>query len=118
MSLGLKVSKQDFLDRIEQIDNKMGKLDGVIQKYRNLKTNLDQFVKPEDSTYEQWCERIDANITSCGKAKAALSKSKETLQKTVDQMDDFGNQLKETVTTATQATIHTAEVAIKIAPLL
>ena len=118
MSLNLRVSKQDFLDRIEKINNKMINLDGVIQKYRTLKSNLDQFVQPEDSTYEQWCQRIDANIESCGRAKAALKESKDSMQKTVDQMENIGAELRETISAATEATKSTAEAAIRIAPLL
>ena len=35
-SLNLKVSKQDFLNRIDAIQAKMDRLSDVIQKYRDL----------------------------------------------------------------------------------
>lgn len=117
-SLNLKVSKQDFLNRIDAIQSKMDKLSDVIQKYRDLKTNLDQFVEPEDNSYEDWVRRIDEHINAAGRAKASLKESKDMLQKTVDQMDEFGNEVKQTVDSATEATKSTIEAAIKIAPLL
>ena len=117
-SLNLKVSKQDFLNRIDAIQAKMDRLSDVIQKYRDLKTNLDQFVEPEDNSYEVWVARIDEHINAAGRAKAALNESKKTLQQTVDQMDEFGNVVKQTVSSATEATKSTVEAAIKIAPLL
>ncbi len=117
-SLNLRVSKQDFLDRIDTIDEKMNRLADVIQKYRDLKVNLDQFVEPEDDTYQDWCQRIDEHIAAAGKARAALNEAKKSLQTTVDQMDDFGTQVKETVVAGIEATKSTTEAALKIAPLL
>ena len=117
-SLRLKASKQDFMNRVNDIQAKMDKLDDVIRKYRDLKTNLDQFVEAEDSSYEDWVKRIDEHINAAGKAKAALNESKKSLQQTVDQMDEFGNLVKQTLETATEATKNTVEAAIKIAPLL
>ena len=117
-SLNLKVSRQDFVNRIDAIQSKMDKLSDVIQKYRDLKTNLDQFVEAEDSSYENWVARIDGHIEAAGRAKASLNESKQMLQKTVDQMDEFGNEVKQTVDAATEATKSTVEAAIRIAPLL
>lgn len=117
-SLNLKVNKQDFVERIDQIQNKMDKLSDVINKYRDLKVNLDQFVEAEDDTYEQWCQRIDEHIDAAGRARASLNASKEVLQKTVDQMDDFGNQVRQTVQEGVEATKNVVETAVKIAPLL
>ena len=117
-SVNLKVSKQDFVDRIDQIDLKMQNLADVISKYNNLKTNLDQFTEPEDDSYEAWVQRIDEHIKSAQKARAALKESRDTLQKTVDQMEDFGSKVVETVSSAAEALKSTAEAAINIAPLL
>ena len=117
-SLNLKVSKADFEQRIEVIAQKISNLDSVIQQYREAKANLDQFVEEGDSTYEQWIERIDANVTACGKAKAALMESKASLEKTVEQMEGMSGQLRETIASATEEAKSTVEAAIKIAPLL
>ena len=114
----LKVDKQTFENKIADIERKIAALDDVISRYRTAKTNLDQFVKPEDSSYEEWVKRIDENINACGKAKAALNESKATLQKTVDQMDNLNKEIQETVSSATEAAKSSIDAAIKIAPLL
>lgn len=117
-SLNLKVSKQDFTTRIDLISQKMNALTDVINKYRDLKTNLDQFVEAEDSSYEDWVQRIDEHIDAAGRAKASLNEAKKTLQETVDQMTGFVGQVQQTVRSATEATKSTVGAAVKIAPLL
>ena len=117
-SLNLKVKRSDFQRQIDEIGAKMQALDDVVMKYRNLKENLDQFVEPEDDTYQQWVDRIDANIDAAGRSRAALKTAHDTLQKTVEQMDDFGSLVKETVTSATEAASEVVKATITVAPLL
>lgn len=118
MSLGLHVGKQTFIDAIDKLDRKMSELQNVIDKYRTAKTNLDQFVEAEDSSYEKWVQTIDERITAAGKARAALNEQKDMLQKTVDQMEDFGGEIVRTVETGAEAVKSTAEAALRVAPLL
>lgn len=117
-SLSLKVNKQDFLNMISEVEQKMNRLDDVISKYRDLKVNLDQFVEPEDSSYEKWVAQIDEYINAAGSSKAALQESKDALQTTVEQMEGFGAEVMQTVTAAAEATKSTVETAIRISPLL
>ncbi len=117
-ALNLKVSKKDFELKIEEIDSCMGKLDDVIRRYGDAKRDLDNFVSSNDSTYEQWCERIDKNVEACGKAKASLNETKLTLQKTVEQMEGFSSEVGETIQAATEATKQAVDAAIKIGPML
>ena len=116
--LRLKVRKQDFIEKINAIDTKSQQLADVISKYRDIKPNLDQFIESTDSTYEEWCQQIDTYIDAAGRARAALKETRDSLQKTVDQMDDFGTQLKSTISEAVEATKSTVEAAINVAPLL
>ena len=117
-SLNLHVSKQDFITRIETINQKMTALKDVIDRYNNAKANLDQFVEEGDSTYEEWVRRIDINIENCGKAYASLQESKQSLEKTVEQMEGMGAQLKETVSSATEAAQSTIDATLKVASIL
>ena len=117
-SLNLRVSKQDFVNRIELIQQKMNALDDVIQKYGEARNNLDQFVEEGDSTYQQWVERIDANVTACRKARAALDESRQKLQETVNQMEGISSQIAQTVQAGTDAAKSTVEAAIRVAPYL
>lgn len=116
--LNLRVKKQDFVDRIEMCNAKMDVLSDVIEKYRQAKVNLDQFVQGEDDSYQRWVERIDAHIDAAGRAKASLAEAKKALEETVNQMDDFGSEVEKTVSDSVEALKSTAQAAINIAPLL
>lgn len=118
LRLGLHVRKEDFQKHIEAMDTQMGLLQDVIGKYRDHKVNLDQFVTAEDSTYDQWVNEIDAHIEAAGRAYAALKENKEALQKTVDEMEDFGKLMADTLADASEATKSTVEAAIRVAAIL
>ena len=117
-SLNLHVSKQDFITRIETINQKMSALKDVIDRYNNAKANLDQFVEEGDSTYEEWVRRIDINIENCGKAYASLQESKQSLEKTVEQMEGMTSQIKETISSATEAAVNVVKTTLKVETLL
>lgn len=117
-SLNLRVSKDDFIQRIDLITSKMDHLQDVITRYGEAKSNLDQFVEEGDSTYEAWVERIDTNILNCKKAWTSLQESRESLQKTVDQMEGMSAQVKETVSSATEAAASVIKTTLKVESLL
>ena len=121
MALGrlkLKVSKEDFEQRIAVVEGRMAQLQDVVERYNQAKQNLDQFIESGDSNYESMVERIDVNVKAAKKAYAALSETKASLQETVNLMDNMGNEIKETIVAGTEATVSTVEAAIKIAALL
>ena len=117
-SLNLKVSKEDFEQRIAVVEGRMAQLQDVIEIYGQAKANLDQFIESGDSNYEAMVERIDVNVRAARKAYSALSETKASLQETVNLMDNMGNEIKETIVAGTEATVSTVEAAIKIAALL
>ncbi|MBQ6825011.1 MAG: hypothetical protein IJP27_10180 [Clostridia bacterium] len=117
-SLNLRVSKSDFEMRINTIEVKMQVLQDVINRYGDAKRNLDQFIEGDDSNYQAMLDRIDANVLAAKKAYSALQETKLSLQQTVDQMEGFGNEVKETISAATEATVSTIEAAIKIDSIL
>ena len=117
-SLNLKVSQNDFQNRIATVELKMNALMDVIARYETAKANLDQFIEGADVNYDRMIERIDANIEAAKKAHAALNETKASLQKTVDQMQNMGNEVKEVLTSATDATKSAVKAAIKIESIL
>ena len=117
-SLNLRVSKQDFISRIDAIESKMGNLQDVINRYNDARNNLDQFVEEGDSTYEAWVQRIETNIMNCKKAYASLQESKVSLQKTVEQMEGMNAQLNQTISSATEAAKSTIQATLKVESLL
>ena len=117
-SLNLKVSKDDFEKRINVVQANMAALEDVIDRYNEAKKNLDQFIESGDSNYEMMIERIEVNITAAKKSYNALSVTKDSLQETVNQMGDMSSNVKETISSAVEATKSTVNAAIKVAELL
>ena len=117
-SLNLKVSKSDFEQRITVVEGRMAQLMDVINRYNNAKANLDQFIEGGDSNYQTMVERIDENIKTARAAYAGLTETKATLQETVNLMEGMSNEVKETITAATEATVSTVNAAIKVSQLL
>lgn len=117
-SLNLRVSKQDFIDRITTVEQKMQRLQDVIQRYNEARSNLDQFIEEGDSNYEAMVERIDANITAAKKAWTSLQGTKQELENTVEQMEGMSAQITSTIQSATEAAKSTVEASIKVASVL
>lgn len=117
-SLNLKVSKSDFQQRINIVEGRMAQLVDVIERYGRAKDNLDQFIENGDSNYDAMIERINVNILAAKKSYAALAETKASLQETVNLMEGMSSEVKETITSATEAASSTISAAIKIAELL
>lgn len=116
--LNLRVSRNDFEVRINIIETRMASLMDVINRYENAKTNLDQFIESTDNNYESMVQQINEYIRTAKKAHAALNETKYQLQETVNKMANMGNEIKETITSATEATKSAIEAAIKIDAIL
>ena len=117
-SLNLHVTKQDFLDRVDAVDQKMKRLKTIIERYEDAKRNLDQFVEEGDSTYEAWIERIDVNVNNCMRAYSSLVETKRSLQSTVDQMEGMYSQMDHTVRDAAEAAKSVVETTLQVTSLL
>ena len=116
--LNLRVSKEDFENRIQIVDIRMAALADVVSRYENAKANLDQFIESTDSNYENMCNQIDEYIKNAKRAHAALNETKVELQATVDKMANMGSEIGETITSAVDATKSVAEAALKIDAIL
>lgn len=117
-SLNLRVSKQDFENRIAIVETKIAMLVDVIERYGRAKANLDQFIESNDNNYQAMIERIDANVLSAKKAHAALTETKNSLMDTVSKMENMGQEVAETITSATDAAVSTVQAALKIDAIL
>ena len=113
-NLNLKVGKQDFINQINVVEEKMAALHDVIDRYNRAKQNLNQFLESDDSNYEAMIERIDVNVQAAKKAYNALKATKASLQETVDKMENMGTEVKKTITEATEAATSVVKAAIAI----
>ena len=117
-SLNLRVSQKDFEERITLIELRMNVLMDVVRRYEDAKRNMDQFMESDDSNFEAMCANIDQYIANAKRAHASLNETKLQLMQTVEQMGGMSNQVKEVVTSATEAAKGTLEAAIKVNSIL
>jgi len=107
----LHASKEQYETLIGQLDGKIGQLKSTLSSYQNLKQRVNNFVQEGDSNFANMQANVDANIDAVQRAIALASKSKDNLQKTVDQMDDMSTK----TATMMQEAAETAGNAIKTA---
>ena len=117
-SLNLRVSKSDFEQRIGIIEIRMQVLADVVGRYEDAKKNMNQFMDSDDSNYEAMCDNIDQYIANAKRAHGSLNETKMELIKTVEQMDGMSGQVKEVITSATEAAKSTLEAAIQVNTIL
>lgn len=118
LTLNLRVSKEDFENRIATIQMKMDALRDVINRYQDAKRNLDQFLESGDSNYQAMVERIDVNIKAAGKSYAALQQTKVSLEQTVSQMSGMSSQVQNVLEDAIEATGSAINAALQIQEIL
>ncbi len=116
--LRLKASKESYLNRIQDLDNKMQQLQAVLQDYKTLRTNVNRFMTDQDSNFAQMQENVDNNIIAVGKALGMAQAARNTLQKTVEDMDATSSNIQSILQDAASTTKNAVEAAVKIAPLL
>lgn len=116
--LNLRVSQGDFEQRISVVEIRMQALVDVVNRYENAKSNLDQFIESNDNNYEAMVEQINQYIKNAKRAHAALNETKLQLQETVNKMSGMSSEIKETITSATEAAKSAVEAAIKIDAIL
>lgn len=116
--LNLRVKQSDFEERINLIELRMNILADVVSRYEDAKRNLSQFMESEDSNFEAMCQNIDQYIANAKRAHAALNETKAELMRTVQQMGGMSDQVKEVVSSATEAAKNTLEAAITVNSIL
>ena len=116
--VGLKVSKQDFLDRIAVCDQKMGKLMDVIERYNRAKSSLSQFIQESDITFQLMLDRIEENVKAAKKSYNALQATKVSLEEVVSKMETMGNEAQNTLQDAIGAVGSVVNSALQISDVL
>ena len=116
--LRLKASKESYLQRIADLDNKMTQLEGILADYRTLRTNVNRFMTDQDSNFVAMQENVDQNIIAVGKAIGMTQATREVLQKTVDDMDSTSANIGSIIQDATTTVKEGVEAAVKIAAIL
>lgn len=118
VELRLKVSKNAYREKIDRLQNYLNRADNTISSYENKKTMLDSFMDGTDDNYEATLQMIEDNIARVRKARSMCEASIQMLQGTLNDIDDFGENLKKNIETFTDLAKNTADAAFDAANLL
>lgn len=116
--LMLHVNKEDYLTKISQLDALLNKLRDLLSRYQALKNNVTKFVQDGDSNFEKMRDNVQANIEAVQRAIGITQQSKDTLQKTVDQMDEMGSKVGTLLQEGAETARNVISTAIRVDKLL
>lgn len=110
----LHADKNDYLNLIGQLDGKLNELGTLLTEYQNLKTRVNTFVKDGDSNYQNMLDNVENNVQAVRRAIGITQKSRDNLQKTVDQMEDMSTNVSNLMSETAEAAANTIKTAIRI----
>lgn len=110
----LHASKEDYLTLIGQMDGKLTELGTLLTEYQNLKNRVNNFVKDGDSNYQNMLENVENNVQAVRRAIGITQKSRDNLQKTVDQMEETSANVSKLMSETAEAAANTIKTAIRI----
>lgn len=91
--LRLKVSAADYMDRIAQLDDKMMRLNSILDEYEELQRNSVRVLGESDSNLEEMRGTVQQNIDAVNGQIQMLAESREMLQKQMDQLDELSGNV-------------------------
>lgn len=118
VDLRLKVSKSAYEEKIDRLQNLLNRADNAITSYENKKTMLDSFMDGTDDNYEATLQMIEDNIARVRKARSMCEAGIQMLQGTLNDIDDFGENLRKNIENLTEMAKNTADAAFDAANLL
>lgn len=114
----LHLNKEDYLAKIQELDDKLNQLRSLLADYQKLETDVTMFVQERDSNFENMRANVRANVDAVQRAIGITMKSKDTLQKTVDDMDVMSAQTSSMLSEAAEMAQNTIKTAIRVDGLL
>lgn len=89
----LKVSRASYEAKINDLKGLITQLDAAITSYGNAETRLDSFMSSSDDSYEKTREAIRTNVNTVKQAKAQCEAAIQSLEKTLNEMESFGENV-------------------------
>ena len=110
----LHASREDYMTLIGQLDGKLEDLGNLLTDYQDLKNRVNSFVRDGDSNYQNMLDNVENNVQAVRRAIGITQKSRQSLQNTVDQMDDMSTNASKMMSETAQAAANTIKTAIRI----
>ena len=114
----LKISKQAYETQVSALETLIGRLDGAITNYETKRNEMDKFIENGDDHYETSRAGVEQNIKICRKYRKMTEQSIKALKEILQNMDDLGDNAKETLTPATDTAGQIAKTVLEVTNLL
>lgn len=102
----LKVSVSSYQQKIATLEGYLCELDSLLERYENKKTELDSFMDGSDDNYESLLALVEENVKAVRTAKSQTEKSLEILRTTLENMQDFGSTIINTISTGAETAVN------------
>lgn len=114
----LKVSKQDYQDKISLIEGQMDELNSILQEYTTLMGQLDDVMERTSDDFARTEENVRQNIDSVNVSLKNATNARDAVQAALNSYEEFGQRAASTLTSAGEAAVSATKAAIKTASVL
>ncbi|MCC8072615.1 MAG: hypothetical protein LIO62_00600 [Clostridiales bacterium] len=113
-NLAMHVDSDTFINANEQLQGQIEALNGILEEYQNLKTNVRDFVEDADSNFDNMQANVEENIKAVKGELAQVQSIKDQIQNTVDSMTEMNTNAQTILTQGVEAASGAVKAAIKL----
>lgn len=114
----LKISKQDYQDKISLIEGQMDELNSILGEYNTLMGQLDDVMERTSDDFAKTEENVKQNITAVETSLKNATNARDAVQASLNAYEEFGAQAASTLNTAGEYAVSATKAAIKVASVL
>ncbi len=114
----LKISKGAYEAKILKLESCLNQLDNKITQYESLKNNMTKFMDGRDDNYEKFRTNVENNIKMVRKAREMTDASIKMLRDTLNQAEEFGEEMGRTISEAGELAMNTLKGAVEAMKLI
>lgn len=111
----LKIDVNEYKNQVGLLETLLGQLDGKITQFQTKERELDKFITDADRNYDSIKKTISVHISTCKNYKTLVEENIKTLNKILDNIQEFGTtaeQAFENAYTSAKSMIETALEAV------
>ena len=115
----LKISKQDYQEKLSALDGAISELEDVQSQYNTLLNELSTDVIEEaDEDFNRVEENVKQNIKAVAVSLKNAQNARQAVQEALDSFDEFSEAARAALQSTGEAVTSSIEAAIKTASLI
>ncbi len=114
----LKISKQDYQDKVTLIEGQMDELNSILGEYNTLLGQLDDVMERTSDDFAKTEEGVKENIKSVQTSLQNATNARDAVQSSLNAYEELGERAASTLSSAGEAVVSATKAAIKTASVL